>query len=142
VDYPEMHMDAVRVGKLLHGFWPQTKKRPFESEYPFKLRSEIVALRNMRLGESLGYGLKYVCRDNDLIALVPIGYADGYTRLYLGKTFALVRGARVPVVGSICCDQIFLKVTSLSGVEIGDEVILIGRQGDQEITADELGAMI
>jgi len=77
-----------------------------------------------------------------MIAVVPIGYADGYSRMYMGKSYALLHGHRVPVVGSICCDQIFLKVTDVPDVCAGDEVILAGRQDNEEIMTDELGAYI
>lgn len=140
--YPRMHLDAVRVGKILYGFCPKTIDSPIELNCSFSVRSEITSVRQACLGESFGYGLRYVCRDDDLIAVVPIGYADGYSRMYMGKSFALVRGQRVPVVGSICCDQIFLKVTDVPDVAVGDEVILIGKQGDEEIMAEELGDRI
>ena len=125
-----MHLDAVRVGKILYGFCPKTVEKPVELKCSFKVRSEITSIRMAAIGESFGYGLRYVCRDDDLIAVVPIGYADGYSRMYMGKSYALVRGHRVPVVGSICCDQIFLKVTGVPGAAVGDEVILAGRQGE------------
>lgn len=141
ISYPHMHLDAVRVGKLLHGFWPHTH-RPFELKYPFKVRSEVVSLRKCEVGEPFGYGLRYTTRDNDLIAVVPIGYADGYSRMYFGKTFALIRGYRVPVVAGICCDQIFIKVTGIPDVSVGDEVVLLGEQGNQIISPEELGAYI
>lgn len=140
--YPRMHLDAVRVGKILYGFCPKTIEKPAELKCSFKVRSEITSIRTATVGESFGYGLRYVCRDDDLIAVVPIGYADGYSRMYMGKSYALVRGHRVPVVGSICCDQIFLKVTDVPSVSAGDEVILAGRQKDEEITTEELGGYL
>ena len=140
--YPEMHLDAVRVGKILYGFCPQTIKKPVELKCSFKVRSEISAIRQAYTGESFGYGLRYVCRDDDLIAIVPIGYADGYSRMYMAKASALVHGQRVPVVGSICCDQIFLNITKVPGVKVGDEVILLGAQDNNEISADELGCYL
>jgi alanine racemase len=141
VSYPHMHLDAVRVGKLLYGFWPDTNK-PFQSKFPFKVRSEITSIRKHNLGTSFGYGLRYAARDNDLIAIAPIGYADGYSRMYFSKSFALVRGQRVPVVAGICCDQIFLRVTEVPEVSIGDEVVLLGKQGDEEIRPEELGSYL
>ncbi|ANZ44334.1 alanine racemase [Cloacibacillus porcorum] len=140
--YPRMHLDAVRVGKILYGFCPKTVEKPVELKCSFKVRSEITSIRMAAIGESFGYGLRYVCRDDDLIAVVPIGYADGYSRMYMGKSYALVRGHRVPVVGSICCDQIFLKVTGVPGAAVGDEVILAGRQGEEEISTEELGGYL
>lgn len=140
--YPRMHMDAVRVGKILYGFCPKTVESPVELKCSFKIRSEITSIRMAAIGESFGYGLRYVCRDDDLIAVVPIGYADGYSRMYMGKGCALVRGRRVPVVGSICCDQIFLKVTDVPDAAVGDEVVLAGRQDDEEILAEELGSYL
>ena len=140
--YPEMHLDAVRVGKILYGFCPKELAKPVELKCPFKVRSEITSVRSAAAGEPFGYGLRYVCRNNDRIAVVPIGYADGYSRMYMGKTCALLHGHRVPVVGSICCDQIFLKVTDVPDAAAGDEVILAGRQNNEEIMTDELGAYI
>lgn len=140
--YPEMHLDAVRVGKILYGFCTEEETRPVELSCPFKVRSEITSLRRAYTGESFGYGLRYVCRNDDMIAVVPIGYADGYSRMYMGKSYALLHGHRVPVVGSICCDQIFLKVTDVPDVCAGDEVILAGRQDNEEIMTDELGAYL
>ena len=140
--YPGMHLDAVRCGKILYGFCPQAVKSPIELKTSFKVRSEIASIRRATVGESFGYGLRYVCRDDDIIAVVPIGYADGYSRMYMGKSYVLIRGSRVPVVGSICCDQIFLKVTNIPNVKPGDEVVLIGKQGNEEIKAEELGGYI
>jgi len=140
--YPEMHLDAVRVGKILYGFCPENIKSPVEFRCPFKVRSEITSVRKASTGDSFGYGLRYVCRDDDMIAVVPIGYADGYSRMYMGKTHALLHGRRVPVVGSICCDQIFIRVTDVPEAAPGDEVILAGRQDDEEIMPDALGSCI
>ncbi|MEG1603446.1 MAG: alanine racemase [Cloacibacillus sp.] len=140
--YPEMHLDAVRVGKILYGFCPKEVARPVELNCAFKVRTEITSIRRASVGESFGYGLRYVCRDDDLIAVAPIGYADGYSRMYMGKTCALVRGRRVPVVGSICCDQIFLRITDVPDAQPGDEVVLAGVQDDEEILTDELGRSI
>lgn len=142
LSYKDMHLDAVRVGKILYGFCPKEVEKSVVLNCPFKVRSEITSLRMASAGESFGYGLRYVCRDNDMIAVVPIGYADGYSRGYAGKTWALLHGHRVPVVGSVCCDQIFLKVTDVPDAAVGDEVILAGRQSNEEIMADELGAYI
>ncbi len=145
IHYPEMHLDAVRVGKLLYGFWPYwspSVPKPIESEYIFEVKSEIVHLRELPLGTPVGYGSRYTTRNREKIAIVPLGYHDGYTRLYSGKVSVLVHGSRVPAVGAICMDQTLVNVSDVPGVKVGDEVVIVGRQGNEKILPEELGALI
>lgn len=133
--------DFVRPGLLLYGIVPP----PLGSTLPFQpalsLTSRIVGVKGLRPGEGVGYGLRYTPEQPRHVAVVPAGYADGVDTRLANKGFALVRGHRAPIVGSVCMDMIMLDVTGI-GVETGDEVVLIGRQGDEEISAREVAATI
>jgi alanine racemase len=133
--------DYVRPGLLLYGIVPP----PLASSIPLRpalsLTSRIVAVKGVRVGEGVGYGQRWVAETPRTIAIVPAGYADGLdTRLARGAS-VLVRGRRVPIVGAISMDMLSIDVTGLT-VDPGDEVVIIGRQGDQEITARDMAASI
>ena len=133
--------DYVRPGLLLYGIVPP----PLGSTLPFQpalsLTSRVVAVKGLRPGEGVGYGLRYVPDTARQVAVVPTGYADGLDTRLANRGFALVRGRRAPIVGSVCMDMIMLDVTGF-GVETGDDVVLIGSQGGDEITAREIASTI
>ncbi len=133
--------DWVRPGLLLYGIVPP----PLASELPLRpalsLTSRIVAVKGVRAGEGAGYGLRWRAGEPTTIAIVPAGYADGLDTRLSNRGSVLVRGRRVPIVGSVCMDMISVDVTGLA-VAPGDEVVIIGGQGDQEITARETAASI
>jgi alanine racemase len=138
-DLPEMHLDMVRPGAILYGFHPGphvVKRLPLQPA--LSLKSRIVFLKGVEAGARLSYGLTYTAARATRIATIPIGYADGYRRLFSNRSEVLVRGRRAPVVGRVCMDQCLIDVGQIPAVAIGDEVTLIGRQGDEEITAIEL----
>jgi alanine racemase len=134
--------DAVRPGLLLYGIVPpplaagDLRLRPALS-----LISRIVAVKGMRPGEGTGYGLRWSADQPRSIAIVPAGYADGLDTRLSGRAAVLVRGRRVPIVGSVCMDMIMIDVTGLD-VSPGDEVVLIGRQNGEAISAREMAAAI
>jgi alanine racemase len=97
-----------------------------------------VQLKKVPAGTSISYGQTFVTERESLIATLPVGYADGYPRLLSNRGAALVRGKRAPVAGTVCMDLTMLDVTAIGNVQQGDEVILLGRQGDAEISADEM----
>jgi alanine racemase len=99
-------------------------------------------VKRLPAGHPVSYGATYHCETERLIAVIPVGYADGFRRgpAHFGE--ALVRGRRAPIVGRVCMDQTMLDVTDIPGARIGDEVVLIGRQGDQAITAEDVAARI
>ncbi len=138
---PEMHLDAVRPGVILYGMWPSNAcKRSIEIKPVFEIKTAIACLRPLPAGSGISYGLRYMTRGEELIAALPIGYNDGWTRLLNFKAEVLVRGCRAPIVGSICMDQCMVNVSHIPAVEVGDEVVLIGRQGEEMITAEEVAA--
>jgi alanine racemase len=100
-----------------------------------------VAVKGVRTGEGIGYGLRWTADKPSTVAIVPAGYADGLDTRASGRTSVLIRGQRAGIVGSVCMDMIAIDVTGRD-VSPGDEVVLIGRQGDDEITAREIAAAI
>lgn len=134
--------DWVRPGLLLYGVVPPPlHAADLELRPALSLASRIVSVKGVRPGESAGYGRRWTAEGPRTLAVVPAGYADGLDTRLGNRGAALVGGRRVPIVGAICMDMLTLDVTGLN-VTPGDEVVLIGRQGDEEITAREMAATI
>ena len=139
ITFPAAYFDMVRPGIMLYGIYPsaamanQTELKPVLS-----WQTRIVQLKKVPAGTSISYGQTFVTERESLIATLPVGYADGYSRLLSNRGAALVRGRRAPVAGRVCMDLTMLDVTAIANVQQGDEVVLLGRQGDAEITADEM----
>jgi alanine racemase len=133
--------DWVRPGLLLYGVVPPPLAAELDLGPALSLTSRIVAVKGMRPGEGTGYGLRWHADGPRTIAIVPAGYADGLDTRLGGKGHVLVRGHRIPIVGSVCMDMLMIDVTGLD-VAPGDEVVIIGRQGETEITAREMAAAI
>lgn len=140
--YPAMHLDMIRVGIALYGLHPSdhTRLPAYPLRPALQLKTKIAALNATPQGQPVGYGRTFVPERDSLIATVPIGYADGLSRQLSNRGAALVGGVRVPYAGKVCMDQTMLDVTSVPGVRVGDEVVLIGTSGDGLVTADEMAA--
>lgn len=138
--YPEARFDMVRQGISLYGC-PQVPETP-PIEPAMSWHTEIVYLKTLPAGESVSYGCTYTTKRETVVATLPVGYGDGYHRAMSGKAQVLVNGQRCPVIGRICMDQIMVDVTDVPAeqVYIGAPVVLMGRQGAAEITAEEMGA--
>jgi len=134
--------DWIRPGLLLYGIVPPPLAA---ADLPLRpalsLVSRIVAVKGMRPGEGTGYGLTWRATEPSTIAIVPAGYADGLDTRLSGRGAVLIRGRRVPIVGSVCMDMLMVDVSGLD-VSPGDEVTIIGRQGDEAITAREMASVI
>jgi alanine racemase len=139
ITVPSSHLTMVRPGLALYGLYPSPDLSVEIALKPvLGWHTRILQLKQVPKGFSLGYGRTFVTARESLIATLPVGYADGYHRLLSNRAVVLVRGARVPVVGRVSMDLTMVDVTDIAGVQPGDEVVLLGRQGDQEITADEM----
>ncbi|MFM9412970.1 alanine racemase [Peptococcus simiae] len=144
-DLPEIHMDMVRAGIILYGLYPshEVDETKLDLQPTLALKCRITNLKTLQDGEYIGYGRKYQTKGSRRIATCPMGYADGYTRLLSNKAEVLVHGHRAPVVGNICMDQCMIDVTDIpEDLAIGDEVVLIGRQGDEVISPEELANIL
>ena len=129
--------DLVRPGLLLYGVAPPALAGRVSVKPVMSVRSRVVAVKGVRSGEIIGYGGRFTAQRPTTMAVVPAGYADGLDTGLAGRGWALVRGRRAPIVGSVCMDMIMLDVTGI-GAEPGDEVVLTGRQGNDEITVAEV----
>ena len=132
--------DMVRPGIILYGLFPSTdmKNGSLALKPVMSLKAEVASVKHIPAGSSIGYGCTYKLDKDSIIAVLPLGYADGYTTHFSNNSNVLVHGHRVPLVGRVCMDQIMVDVTSVPGVCIGDEAVLLGKQGDEEVTADDL----
>jgi alanine racemase len=141
--HPETRLDLVRPGIMLYGCHPRGARRLDDPVlHPaLRLRTAITQVRDVPAGTSVSYGRTFVAPRDMRVATIPIGYADGLSRLLSNHGQALIRGSRVSIVGRVCMDMTMVDVTALPEVRVGDEAVLIGRQGDEEITADEVAEL-
>lgn len=139
--YNEAHFDAVRVGLSLYGYYGFQAEDCEPLKPALSLKSKIAQIKRVAEGESVGYGRTFVAKKPMKIAVIPIGYYDGYPRSLSGKSEVLVYGIRTNIVGRICMNNLMIDVTGIKCVP-GDEVVLIGEQKDEFIGADELSAKI
>ncbi|HEY0159377.1 MAG TPA: alanine racemase [Thermoanaerobaculia bacterium] len=136
-----MHGDYVRTGIVLYGAAPLDTEST-RLEPVMRWRTAIARLKELPAGHAVGYGATFHTRRTSRIATVPVGYADGYDRGLSNRGEVLVRGKRVPVVGRVSMDLVTIDVTDVEDVRAGDEVVLLGRQGGEEIAAEELAAKL
>jgi alanine racemase len=137
--------DVVRPGLLLYGIVPPPLASTIDLRPVMSLTSRVVAVKGLRPGEGVGYGCRFSAETPCTIAVVPAGYADGLDLRLEGRGHVLIRGTRVPIVGAVSMDMMTVDVTALDGVTPGDEVVIIGRQGDeswQQIDVREMAAAI
>ena len=141
--HPASHFTAVRPGIMLYGYHTLTSQNDGPSLKPvLSLTTKIAQLRMMGRGESVSYNRTHVASGPSRVAVLPVGYADGYNRLLSNRGVVLVRGRRAPVVGRVCMDMTMVDVTEIPAVRTGDDVTLIGCQGKERITAAELAASL
>ena len=139
--HPDKYLDAVRPGLILYGMKPSPETvcvNPITLLPTFEVKTEIALVRNLPPATGISYGLHYITRGEELIAVLPVGYADGITRALSGKMSVLIHGQRCPVVGIICMDLMMVNVTGIEGVQIGDEAVIIGKQGNNIISPEEM----
>ncbi len=136
---PEGQLTAVRPGIILYGVSPFANPLEDERIRPvLSLKSVVVHLQDLEEGDHVGYSYRYTCTKPTKIATIPIGYGDGYPRLLSNTGFVLIRGVRCRIAGSVCMDQIMVEVPDGVDVQVGDEVVLIGKQGNEQIFIEEL----
>ena len=140
IKFSGSHWDLVRTGLLVYGASPLKEdiRRPFELKPALSLKSRIRFLKTVPAGRGVSYGATYQTSRPTQVATVPIGYAHGYSRALSNRAHVLVRGARAQVIGKITMEDMMVDVTDVPGAAIGDEVVLIGRQGTEQISAEEL----
>ena len=138
--YPEADYDAVRPGIMIYGSYPSFEVvRSIPIREAMTLKTRIIFLKEADVGTTVSYGRTHTLKRRSKVATLPIGYADGYQRALSNRGEAAVRGVRVPVIGRVCMDQIMIDVTDVPGVELGDEVILMGG-GYEYLSANNVAA--
>lgn len=146
--YPETHFDLVRVGLGLYGLWPskelQTKNYKLKTDLKPVLtwKTRIAQIKTVKKGETIGYGRAYRARKDLKIAILPVGYYDGYDRGFSSRGEVLIKGKRAKILGRVCMNMMMIEVKSLKlkvkNLEVGDEVILLGGKGKNRISAEEM----
>jgi len=155
---PYTYFDMVRVGIGLYGLWPSWAAKDYGNRASIFLRpalswkTKVIQVKELPKGTPIGYDCTYRLKNKGKIAVLPVGYWDGYDRKLsnppplkfrgVGCGEVLIRGKRVPVIGRVCMNLIMVEITEIPQVKVGDEVVLIGRQGHEEITVDEIAEKI
>ena len=140
MELPTVHFDACRPGIILYGCYPsdEVDKNQLAIKPVMSVKANIVHLKDVPAGFSVGYGRKYISEKPSKIATITLGYADGYPRPYSAQAKVLVNGCVAPIAGNICMDQCMIDVTDVPDVKVGDEVIIMGTDGKNTILADDI----
>jgi alanine racemase len=141
LDLPETHLDAVRAGIAMYGLHPSGEVEPALALRPaLTLKSRVGRVRTLPANSSISYGRTFVTERPTPMALVPVGYGDGYIRLNSNRGMVLIHGQRAPIRGRVCMDQFVVEISGIKDVQPDDEVVLIGQQGDDTLSAEEVAA--
>lgn len=143
IDLPEYHLDMVRPGIILSGFYPSDEVN--KNEYIFKpcvtLKARLANVKELDAGEGIGYGHLYKTTGKIVVGTIPLGYADGYSRLLSNKGYVMIKGTKCNILGKVCMDQFMVDVTNVENPQIGDEVIVYGDGTDGAMTAEDVANM-
>lgn len=142
IDFPEFALDMVRAGIMIYGLKPSPDlKNNFNLKAVLSWKTRIVRLKDVPAGEGISYGSEYITPKKEKIATLPLGYADGYARVLGNQASVLIKGQRSPIRGRVCMDQFMVDVSGIKGVKVGEEVVLIGSQNGESLSADELAGL-
>lgn len=143
LEFPEANMDVVRAGIILYGIFPseEVSREKLPLKPVMTLNSHVAYVKTLEKGCPVSYGGTYVTEKETVIATIPVGYGDGYCRGLSNKGYVLIHGKKAPITGKVCMDQFMVDVTEIPDVKVGDKVTLIGKNGDLEITFEEIGAL-
>lgn len=139
LDMPELQLDMVRAGIIIYGMYPSSEVSESVVLKPaMKLKSCISYVKEVASDVSIGYGRTYFTDKKTMVATVPVGYADGYSRKCSNKARVIVKGQYAPVIGNVCMDQLMIDVTHIPDVRIGDDVVIMGQESGLCVSAEEL----
>jgi alanine racemase len=141
LDLPHAHLDMVRTGILMYGIFPSQVCRHLPGIEPvMSVRAKIAAIQKLKPGEVVGYGMRYKAQAERRIAVLPIGYGDGFPRVR-NEGYALIHSKRAPLIGGIAMDALMVDITDIPQAQMWDEAVIMGRQGDEEITARDIAKL-
>lgn len=143
VDMKEANCGMVRAGISIYGLYPsgEVAKEQVLLRPAMELKSSVTYIKTISEGTAVSYGGTFVASKPMVVATVPVGYGDGYPRSLSGKGRVLIRGKSAPILGRVCMDQMMVDITEISEAEEDDQVTLIGRDGGEQITVEELAAL-
>lgn len=143
IDLPEYYFDMVRPGIILSGFYPSDEVNM--DEYKFKicvtLKARVANVKTIEAGEGVGYGHLFSAEKSTVVGTIPLGYADGYSRLLSNKGYIVVKGVKCPILGKVCMDQFMVDLSGVENPQIGDEAIIYGDGTDGAMTAEDVANM-
>ncbi|HHW02429.1 MAG TPA: alanine racemase [Thermoanaerobacterales bacterium] len=145
MELPDMHLDMVRPGIILYGLYPsdEVDRSKIDLKPVMSLKTRVSHVKTLGPGRAISYGGTFITKRQSIIATLPVGYADGYSRLLSSRASVVIRGQRAPVVGRICMDQCMVDVTDIKGtVEPGENVLLFGGAGEGAVSTDEIAKHI
>lgn len=144
LDLPEYNLDMVRPGIMLYGHYPSefVNKDKIDIKPAMSLKSGISNLKMLEEGEGIGYGQTFITKRRSKIATLPIGYADGYSRMLSSKSYVCINNKKAPIVGTICMDQLMVDVTDIENIDISDEAILFGYGHKNYPSVEELASKL
>lgn len=144
IDFPEYHLDMVRSGIITYGYYPSdfVNKDALKLESAMSFKSRVVHIKTVEAGTNVSYGGTFTAKEKMKIATVSAGYADGYNRLLSNKADVIINGERCRVLGRVCMDQLMVDATHLKNINLGDEVILFGKSGNNTVTVEETAEII
>ncbi len=143
IECPEANLDMVRDGISVYGLYPSedVDKSKLELTPAMEIKAYVSYVKELDEGISVGYGATYTTTKKTTVATIPVGYADGYPRSLSNKGSVLIRGKRAPIIGRVCMDQFMVDVTDLDSVTVGDEVTLIGKDGEEFLSVEEVSGL-
>ena len=143
MEYSEVHMDMVRAGIILYGLYPsdEISHETIDLKPVMSLKSHIAYIKTIPAGTAVSYGGTYVTDKETVLATIPVGYADGYFRSLSNKGSVLIHGQYAPICGRVCMDQFMVDITDIPEVHEGDSVVIMGRDGDQMLSAEEISSL-
>jgi len=139
--YPQMHLDMVRAGIALYGIYPSEEMEKTIKLIPaMQLKTTLIQIKTVPKGTFVGYGATYCTEEETTIGTIPIGYADGYSRLLSNKAEVIIGGKRVPVIGTICMDQCMINLRNVNNINVEDEVTIFGTDGMARVSIEEVAS--
>ncbi|HZJ57459.1 MAG TPA: alanine racemase [Clostridia bacterium] len=144
VNLPKSHFNMVRAGIGIYGYLPSHilgSGKDVKVDPILSWHTKVVHIKPIGTGCAISYDRAYIAKEPRVVATLPVGYGDGYSRLLGNKGWVLIRGKIAPIIGNICMDQMMVDITDIPGTEVGDDVVLIGEQGNRRITADDMARL-
>lgn len=144
IEMPDSHLDLVRPGIAQYGLWPsgEIDRQRIDLKPVMSIKSRIIHVKNVGADFTVSYGSTHITPCPTRIATIPVGYADGYDRILSSSGHMLVKGVRAPIIGRVCMDLTMIDVGHVPGVRLEDEVVILGSQGDETISADEIAERV